>query len=145
MFVCPPALQTTAPLSIDCSQPLSPAQTQTQNTPCQTEATLIGSDKKTQEKLSFFFVSLRSSMGRSSEVPRRPGRHRIEGLFGIFLLSLVCHILTRGLWESVFRVLRGEGPVALLPVSVNSFFGTQPHHSFMYYLLLLSSYNGMIE
>lgn len=43
----------TAPLSIDCSWPLSPAQTQTENTPCQTEAAQIDSDKKDTEELSF--------------------------------------------------------------------------------------------
>lgn len=44
----------TVPLRIDCASPLSPAQTQIQNTPCHTEATHMGSDKKDTQ--AFFFL-----------------------------------------------------------------------------------------
>ena len=89
-YLC--VLQMTVTLNIDCSQPLSLAQTQTQNTPCQIKATQIGADK--EEKLSFSFVSLRGSMRRLSKLSRRPGRQKIKATFGIFLPSLVCHLLT---------------------------------------------------
>lgn len=56
IFIYSPALQRTAPLSIDCSWPLSPAQTQTQNTHCQTEAAQLSSAKKDTEKLSVLLL-----------------------------------------------------------------------------------------
>ena len=95
IFIYSPALQRTAPFRIDCSWPLSPAQTQTQTTLCQTEATQIGSGKKDTEKLSFFFVSVRSSVRKTCKVSRRLVRQKIKALFGIFLSSLICHVLTQ--------------------------------------------------
>lgn len=77
IFTYPPPLQAIPPRSIDCSQPLSAAQTQTQNALCPIEAAQIGSCKKETKKLSFFFVSSRHCVGKLSKVSRRPLTQRI--------------------------------------------------------------------
>lgn len=101
IFIYSPALQMTVPLRIDCSSPLSPAQTQIQNTPCHTEATHMGSDKKDTQAF-FFLYFFEKLCEKDLQCFQGAVRQKTKTLFGIFLLSLICHVLIQGTSRSVF-------------------------------------------